>query len=365
MRTKSAFNIAMRFLSGLRFFTQQRYAAISKAPKENPTPNDILEKSIAQLNLTMIELDDTLPSRYILSTQLFFDIFEVMVNLGVGAFLSYVWAMGYHCAVPAAVPSCWVVLLLCAFAAFTFQSLLQIVTMTGWRARESKLAGIAGLVTFLVSAILFYFNVSYVNQETVIAIAQHVNALFMQLSRDIVPMSLTALVPAVQVGLSIFAGLLAAGLVIPAVRYTQAIEVMNFGARAALVSSFEKKLMWLDFLLPAFVAVLFSPLPLFLMKRWFRRVLTSEAALEVFSNHLMTVQLTAGAVMLVVRVLCMKKHLQCFLDSVVRVVSAHLIAAGAGQVLDQSLLLPRVKVRHFENFYRLILFVFILFIVFI
>ncbi len=50
MRTKSAFNIAMRFLSGLRFFTQQRYAAISKAPKENPTPNDILEKSIAQLD---------------------------------------------------------------------------------------------------------------------------------------------------------------------------------------------------------------------------------------------------------------------------------------------------------------------------
>lgn len=345
MRTKSAFNIAMRFLSGLRFFTQQRYAAISKAPKENPTPNDILEKSIAQLNLTMIELDDTLASRYILSTQLFFDIFEVMVNLGIGALMSYAWAMGYHCAVPTAIPSCWVVLLLVAFAAFTFQCLLQIVTMTGWRARESKLAGIAGLATFLVCAILFYFDLSYVNKDTVVAIAQHVNALLMQLSRDIVPMSLTALAPAVMVALSMFAGLLAAGLVIPAIRYSQAIEVMNFGARSALVSSSEKALMWLDFVLPAFVAVLFSPLPLFLLQKLFpHAALTSGAGAEVFTNTLLTVQLAAGGMMLLVRMLCMKKHLQCFLDSVVRVVSAHLIAAGAGQVLDQSLLLPRVKV---------------------
>ncbi len=237
MRTKSTFNVAMRLISGLRFFTQQKFAAIVKPPTENPTPSDILEKSIAQLNLTMIELDNSLASRYILQTQLFFDLFELLVNLGLGALLAYLWAMGYHCAVPSAVPSCWVVILLLAFAAFAFQCLLQVVTLTGWRARETKMAVITGLGTFLVSAVLFYFKVSYVHHETVVAIAQHVNALTLQLSREIAPMSLTVLVPAVQFGLSIFVGLLAAGLVIPSIRYSQAIEVMNFGARAALVST--------------------------------------------------------------------------------------------------------------------------------
>jgi len=222
--------------------------------------------------------------------------------------------------------------------------LLQIVTMTGWRARESKMAAIAGLVTFLVSAILFYFHVSYISQETVVAIAQHTNALLMQLSRDISPISLKALVPAVQVALSIVAGLIATGLVIPSIRYSQAIEVMNFGARAALVSTTDKALLWIDFVLPLFVGLLFSPLPTLAAQLLFPKyALPSGPGAAHFDNSLLTAQLVLGFVMLVVRLLCMKKHLQCFLDSVVRVVSAHLIAVGQGHQLDQTMLLPRVK----------------------
>lgn len=359
MRIKSAYNVALRLISGLRFFTQRRFAAISKTPTANPTPSDILEKSIAQLNLTMIELDDSMATRYVLRTQLFYDLFEVMVNLGLAGFLAYLWSMNYHCAVPNAVPSCWVVLLLLTLAMFAFQCLLQVLFMTGWRARESKMAAIAGLVTFLVSIVLAYFNLSYVSTETAVAIAVHINAMLMQVSRDMSTISLDVLVPAVHVALSGFLGLMATGLVIPAIRYTQAIDTMVFGVRAAIVSTTDKTLLWVDFALPLAVAVVFSPLPQLAVQLVFPKYGTVSCASDnngtcssitadqagAFNNALMTVQMALCGAMLVVRVLCMKKHLQCFLDSVVRVVSAHLIATGAGHAPDQSSLMPKVKVR--------------------
>lgn len=363
MRIKSAYNVALRLISGLRFFTQRRFAAISKTPTANPTTSDILEKSIAQLNLTMIELDDSMATKYVLRTQLFYDLFEAMVNLGLAGFLAYVWSMNYHCAVPDAIPSCWVVLLLLTLAAFAFQCLLQVLFMTGWRARESKMAAIVGLVTFLVSFGLFYVDLSYVSTDTATAIAVHINALMQQISRDMPTVSLLLLVPAVQAALSGFLGLMATGLVIPAIRYTQAIDTMVFGVRAAIVSSTDKIMLWVDFALPLAVAFVFSPLPLLLVRLVFPKY---GAAIEVcnsesgnngtcssvtaeqagaFNNALMTVQMVLCGAMLVLRVLCMKKHLQCFLDSVVRVVSAHLIATNAGHAPDQSMLMPKVKVR--------------------
>lgn len=363
MRIKSAYNVALQLISGLRFFTQRRYAAISKTPTANPSPSDILEKSVAQLNLTMIELDDSMATRYILRTQLFYDLFEAMVNLGLAGFLAYLWSISYHCAIPDAVPSCWVVLLLLILAMFVFQCLLQVLFMTGWRARESKMATIAGLMTFIVSVVLFFFNLSFVGKDTTVAIAVHINALLAQISRDMSTVSLDVLVPAVQLALSSFLGLMATGLVIPAIRYTQAIDTMVFGVRAAIVSSTDKTLLWVDFSLPLAVAVVFSPLPQLVAQLVFPSFNTTApgscitgvdsngtcnnitaADAGAFNNALLTVQLVLCGAMLVVRVLCMKKHLQCFLDSVVRVVSAHLIATGAGQSPDQSTLIPKVKV---------------------
>jgi hypothetical protein len=65
----------------------------------------------------------------------------------------------------------------------------------------------------------------------------------------------------------------------------------------------------------------------------------------------MTAQLVLVGAMMLTRLLAMKKHLQCFLDTVVRVVSAHLMATQSGQTPDQSQLLPRVKVSVTRAFY--------------
>lgn len=362
MRIKVVYNVALRLISGLRFFTQRRYAAISKTPKVNPTPSDIIEQSIAKLNLTMIELDDSMSTKYVLRTQLFYDMFEAMVNLGLGCVLAYAWSMGYHCAVPSAASSCWVVLLLIALVLFSFQCLLQILIMTGWRAKETKFAIIIGFVVFLTSMAQFLMELAVVDTVTVTAIAVHINALLVQVSPAISSLSLNALVPLVEVGLSASFGLVVAGLVIPALRYSQALDTLIFGSRAALTSSTDKNLLWLDFFLPMLVGVVFSPLPAMVHGLAFPTAATCSTStsssdglpntcssadasnVSVFSNGLMTLQLVLGAAMLLMRVVCMKKHLQCFLDSVVRLVSAHLMATGEGQTVDQAALLARVRV---------------------
>ena len=359
MRIKAVYNVALRLISGLRFFTQRRFAIISKAPKENPTPSDIIEKSIAQLNLTMIELDDSMPTKYVLQTQLFYDMFEVLVNLGLGCFLAYLWSISYHCAVPTAMSSCWVVLLTLALVGFCFQCLLQILMMTGWRAKETKFAIIIGFIVFLVSLVQFFTEFAYLDHNTVTAIAVHTNALLVQISPDLTAINLVVMLPLVQVGLSIAFALMACGLVIPALRYSQALDTLNFGARSTLVSFSEKGLLWFDFLLPLIVGILFSPAPQLIYAFTYPDSSTTNTQctgttegtcsadatnVGFFDNTLMTAQLLMGGLMLVVRMLCMKKHLQCFLDTVVRVVSAHLMAANAGQNTDHSALLPRVKV---------------------
>jgi hypothetical protein len=361
MRIKAVYNVALRLISGLRFFTQRRFAAISKTPKESTTPGDVIEKSIAQLNLTMIELDDSMATKYVLRTQLFYDMFEAMVNLGLGSMLAYAWSMGFHCVVPTAESSCWVVLIMVALALFSFQCLLQILVMTGWRAKETKFAIIIGFAVFLVSMAQFLAGYAYVDAATVTAVAVHINALLLQISPSISAINLNVLVPLVEVAISGGFALVVSGLVIPALRYSQAVETLVFGTRAELTSGTYKTLLWLDFFLPLAVGLAFSPLPELAYHQFFSsgvRVCAPDAdvpgtctnidmySVSVFSNGLMTAQLLLAAAMLTLRVICMKKHMQCFLDSVVRLVSVHLMAGGAGQSVDQPALLARVRVSY-------------------
>mmetsp|Transcript_3176 Transcript_3176/g.6616 ORF Transcript_3176/g.6616 Transcript_3176/m.6616 type:complete len:559 (+) Transcript_3176:67-1743(+) len=358
MRIKAVYNVALRLISGLRFFTERKFAAIIKAPTNNPSPSDVIEQSIAKLNLTMIELDDSVATKYVLQKQLFYDLFEAMVNLALGCVLAYVWSMCYHCAVPSATSSSWVVLLMLALAIFSFQCLLQILMMTGWRAKETKLAIIVGFVTFLVSMAQFLSGLSYIDSETVTDIAIHVNALLIQISPSITAINLMLLTPIVQIALSVVCGLMVAGLVIPSLRYSQAIETLNYGMRAELSSNEEKNLLWVDFILPMMVGIVFSPLPRIIEHFHYPSGMPCPTAadgspgtcskqdmsqLDFFDNLFVALQLAFVGAMMLTRLLCMKKHLQCFLDSVVRVVSAHLMAVGAGQKLDQTALLPTVK----------------------
>jgi hypothetical protein len=368
MRIKSVYNVSLRLLKGLRFFTEKKYAAITKVvsepiPSDSPQAGDVLEKSVSQLQLTMIELDDTLPTKMILQPQFFYDTFDVLVNLALGGFLAYLWSMLFHCAVPGAVTSCWVALLLLVFMLFSFQCLLQVIILTGWRARETKLAvGVGLVVTLLSVALYFATGLSYVTEETVMAVAVHANAMMRQMSKTMPMIAYNILVPAVQVLLSMFLGFMAATLVIPAIRYSQAMEAMHYGVRASIISDTDKNIMWIDFFLPLIAGLLFSEVPMLAYyslsgdhpSRYVCTPLSHEGCaalpegfhspLANFKQAMMLAQLTVGAAMVVVRVQCMSKHLQCFLDSVVRIVALHMMAATDGMVPDTAVLLPKVKV---------------------
>jgi hypothetical protein len=207
MRIKGVFNMALQLLHGMRLYTRIRYGANFPSDRSG---DDIIEKTIANLQLTLVELSDSNPTLYLLKDQLFYSTYDTLVTLAMICTLAYMWSMGYHCAMPLESPSCWVVLLLLSLATFAIQSQLQILYLTGWRARETRYACAVGVTVGVLSMALFSIptTTSYVDAPTVLAIANHTNAMILQLSPVLGALKLSTMVHLVHFSLSTLLALL-------------------------------------------------------------------------------------------------------------------------------------------------------------
>lgn len=312
------------------------------------------------MELAMIETSSSIETSKLLKSQVFYGVYEVMINLAVCSFLAYGWSMAYHCAMPSAEFSCWITLLALASAAFCYQSQLQILFLTGLQARESILALRTGSVVFFVTLLSLYFNILPVySRATVSEMAVHVNALLAQSSVRAVQIQVDALSRLVEIGLSFFTAFLAVGMVIPAVRFTQNFHQMNFGSPYERAPLRTRILLGIDFILPLYTAVLFSALPDMLNKFKVVSKLSNDSnyqacsaddrecnASVVYDNALFVVQLVIVAMTVVLRVFCMRKHLQCFLDSLVKVVSMQIFSQNDSRA-QLNMLHAKIKVSGF------------------
>jgi hypothetical protein len=132
---------------------------------------------------------------------------------------------------------------------------------------------------------------------------------------------------------------------------------MNFGSAYQLAPLRTRLLLGIDFILPLYVSVLYSPLPNLLNKF---KVFTPGSTdsnyhtcsaddkecntSAIFDNALMIVQLVIVALTVVLRLFCLRKHLQCFLDTLVKVVSMQIFSRDES-FQQLSMLHAKVKVR--------------------
>lgn len=311
-----------------------------------------------------MEVDSSPKSKTILESQLFYSSYDVMVNLMICSVLSYLWSMAYHSVFPGANQSCLVVILLFVTGMFTLHSLLQIIYLTGLRAIETKLAITTGCFTFAANLILFALQLHAFSDSLTTAIGVHMQAMFMQLSPHMpIPSFLLSKFSA-QIMLATLSSLIAACATFPAIRFAQSFVSIALVSDSSKVTTAKsdaemRTMLWMDLLLPLFIAIICSPLPYWAYDRVAASDelctlspesaacepqyahLSSEGRSAVYECVLFNVQAVLVLLSLVLRVRCMRPHLQCFLDSLVKTVTE---AMMAGQQANVAILHRKVKV---------------------
>jgi len=234
-------------------------------PQRELSPGEIIDKAIARLNLTMIEIQDTPSILHLMRSQLFYDTYDSMIYLCLSSLLAYGWSLAYSCYSPQSSSTssyCWIVIIILVLMLYSVQILLQIMYMTGFTAKETRLALAMGATAGALSVALFVMHASYVSDSTSEAIAIHLNALVMQLNGSVVLLSTGQLKPIIYIALSALLSLLSMGLVIPAVRFASTFnKIISGSGTTPHLTFYRKAMMFSDIVLPFLVAILYSSVP--------------------------------------------------------------------------------------------------------
>ena len=273
MRLKSVCNVSLRIISGLKMFTKKMFApppskdssTSETKPQRELSPGEIIDKAIARLNLTMIEIQDTPSILHLMRSQLFYDTYDSMIYLCLSSLLAYGWSLAYSCYSPQSSSTssyCWIVIIILVLMLYSVQILLQIMYMTGFTAKETRLALAMGATVGALSVVLFVMHASYVSDSTSEAIAIHLNALVMQLNGSVVLLSTGQLKPIIYIALSALLSLLSMGLVIPAVRFASTFnKIISGSGTTPHLTFYRKAMMFSDIVLPFLVAIIYSSVP--------------------------------------------------------------------------------------------------------
>lgn len=403
MRLKSVCNVSLRLISGLKMFTKKMFApppskdnsSEAKAQREL-SPGEIIDKAIARLHLTMIEIQDTPSILHLMKSQLFYGTYDSMIYLGLSSLLAYGWSLAYSCYSPQSSSTssyCWITIIIVVLVLYSVQTLLQIVYMTGFTAKETRLALAMGAAAGTLSLALFVLHASYVSDSTAEAIAIHLNALVMQLNGSVVLLNTALLKPIIYVALSALLSLVSMGLVIPAVRFASTFNKIVTGSAATPpLTLYRKVRLFSDIALPFLVALLYSSAPDLLFDIYTGHsnssgsdssssgsgssysgsidavrscssssddttCLSSDGDIGMnmsvgvvgysgypFESGLLVAQLVVVVLMVFIRWSSLQAHLQTHLDSLVHLVAAQIIAPNVSEESIASLQL-KVKVR--------------------
>ena len=376
-------------MSGLKMFTKKLYAPVSTSSHGSTdssevkdrelSPSEMIDKAIAKLQLTMVEVEDTPSILHLMKSQLFYDTYDSMIYLCLSSLCAYGWSLAYSCYSPQSSSTtsyCWIVLIILVLVLYSVQTLLQIVYLTGFVARETQLAWTMGAVVCALSLALFFMHCSYVSDATAEDITIHINALVMQLDGSIVLLSTDLLKPILYFALSILLSLIVMGLVIPAVRFASTFNKIMHGPGATLLTAYKKSMLFIDIAVPLLVAILYSSIPELLFSSFLRNhnggFSSSGASMEsscrpsydvtcpsvdanipnssrsdgsgyeYFESSLLIAQLVVVVIMVLVRWANLRAHLQTHLDSLVTLIAAQIVAPD---VSEESIAMLQLKVK--------------------
>lgn len=348
MRLQAMYNISQQLLMGLKCFVVKS-AYWNKTVEKKKTDNyETIEEVLAKLQLTMIEITTDVEQVRFITSQILYSVYEGLINTAICGVVVHVWSSGYHCVYPETDYSCWTTLLIAAVAVVAFQTLQYVLYLTGIQARETKMALSIGLVV----AVFFLFIVLLTPEilhpalgATITMLATHTNALLSQISPSIVEIPLGTLGNLYKIWVAVLIGSTAAGMVIPAIRFGQTFSMMNYGTIKA--SALERIVLWLDLVIPFLVGVLFFVGPRLVSNSAFCNS-EDEQCVEPTTIQdnpmLLSIQIVSVVFMVLIRMGCMKLHLQTFLDAVVQAISMQIASPDEKQ---RSTFQARVKVRFF------------------
>lgn len=300
----------------------------------------IIDKRLKDLELCMVEVDGTMARGQVITTLFLYDWLETLINIAVAAVLSHAWTIMFHCVAPNASYHIWSGVLSTLVLALSVHSLLKILYMTGRGAMEVKVAGLVSIMTFTAVMMLLASSIDISGlslTEVLNKTATHINALAFHISPQFPKMAPELMVGLLKIFISALCALTAAGMVIPAMRFSQTFFVMTMGADNERGTKAIRLLLLVDYVLPLLVALSMIPNGgLSVIAPLFREPGTMKFTAAA-DGYWLGAQLCLVGLLVVVRLSCLRLHLQCFLDAVVRSISVEIaLAAGADSVGIQN-----------------------------
>lgn len=322
LRFKKYYSFPLKLLKGIRFFisnttlSQKHLRAPASASDKNQS---IIDKKLEEFNLSMMEMDGTIRKGSILHGLLLYDVYETIVYLSVCSVAMHIFSVSFHCFSPTSAYSIWGSIFVALSAILPFRCLIRILLMTGFEAFESRVAVMVALISQVVSAAFLFssFDILKLSLDDVLASTSvHCNALLLQISSTAIQPSLPVMTAAVKLVLSLLVALTALGMTIPALRFSQSFNTLLFGAKHEKGATSVQLLLVIDHFLPVVVSAT-------MVIQGF--VLNSPSPRA--DGHFLAAQLAVTALMVAVRLYCLRKHVQSFLDATVKMISVE-IAAG-------------------------------------
>ena len=297
-------------------------------------------------------MDGSLLRGTIISKLFLYDWYDSIIHVGIAALLTHIWTMLSHCAMPLAPYHVWGSVLATLLVVLSIYSLLKVLYMTGRSAMEVKVAGIIGLMTFTLSLALLLapmdFDLTGLSLEKVFQnTAVHFNVLALHLSSSVELWNVKLVTGLFKVSMSMWAALMASGMVIPALRHSQTFVVLMFGSAHEKGTSSIRWLLLADYFLPLVLAFSIFLLPT-ISKLLTTSLSSSNSNINAISitppnGTLLFFQLTLVLLLMVVRLICLRPHMQSFLDAVVRSISMEI---AVGNEADKVGIQNKVSMRY-------------------
>jgi hypothetical protein len=325
VRTQSKiFNIPQRLLYGLRLFlpkedNESTYPKVSKSL--------LIDNKFKHLNLgPILTINNSLFHHNFLSSQVLYGFYQNNVNIFIVAILMHIWNICFHCINPYAKYSQWGTIFAIFSLILSWQCQLYFLYLTGFKSTESKLSFIVGIIFAIIFSLYFLFknynqssesfnwteidnnNTNITYEKFFEIFGFHINSILSLLSNSLPQLTSITTGNILKLLIILFTTLTTIGQGIPSLRFAQTFHVMNYGIKIEQVSKITTIILWIDFIFPLLVSLIFLSDSIFLY-------------FNIKYQINFSIQLSLFVAMGILKFILMKVHLQSFLGSVVRSIS--------------------------------------------
>jgi hypothetical protein len=212
---------------------------------------------------------------------------------------------------------------------------------------ECRAAFFSGMLTFTVTLVLMLTDtldlMGLSLESEIVRTANHANALVIQWNNQAQPYPVEQVVYFIKIGFSALVAMIAGGMTIPAVRFSQTFATLIFGAKFERAPLKMRALLWIDYIAPLVAFAVLTPfgIPGVITKTLISFLPANVASSPVlvkaadflstpeFDSYLLGAQIFVIVALVLLRLSLLRQHLQCFMDAAVKTISIELAVPNA------------------------------------